>query len=103
MKSKPIELRAYGKAFEMKMKAKDEELWLQGRYNLEALQVVFSHFSAGLSGKKSKTEYPKEPISSIKKNKELTEEEIQEQRKLFLAMLQTQKANFELNNKSGKE
>lgn len=102
MKSKPIELRAYGKAFELKMKTRDEELWLQGRYNLEALQVVFSHLGAGLSGKQSKAEYPREPISFASGNKELTEEEKQKQREMFVAMLQTKKANFDLNHKSGK-
>ena len=101
MKSKPIELKAYGKAFEMKMKTRDEELWLQGRYNLEALQVVFSHFGAGLSGKQSKAEYPKEPISFMKTNEELTEEEKERQREMFVARLKAMGANFELNNKSG--
>lgn len=103
MKSKPFELKAYGKAHEMKVKSKDEELWLQGWYNLEAFQVVFSHFSAGMAKKKCNAEYPKEPISFAKKSNELTEEEIIEQRKAFVAMLQAQKANFEINHTNSSE
>lgn len=40
----------------------DEQMWIMGRYVLEALNVAFSHFSAGLAGKKSHTEYFKKPI-----------------------------------------
>lgn len=99
MKSKPIELKAYGKAFQMKLKAKDEELWLQGRYNLEALQVVFSHFGAGLAGEKSDAQYPNEPISFMREKNELSEEELKKEREMFVAMLRTKKANFDLHHK----
>lgn len=40
----------------------DEQMWIMGRYVLEALNVAFSHFSAGLSGKESTAEYFKKPF-----------------------------------------
>ena len=77
MKSKPIELVAYGKADRLKQKRKDEELWLQGFYNYQALQVAFAHIGAGLSGKKSDTKYMDKPITQHKDPYEgLTQEEI---------------------------
>lgn len=77
MKSKPIELVAYGKADRLNQKKKDEELWLQGFYNLQALQVAFAHFGAGLAGKKSDAKYLDKPITQNKNPYEgLTQEEI---------------------------
>ena len=77
MKSKPIELVAYGKADRLKQKRKDEELWLQGFYNYQALQVAFAHFGAGLFGKKSDAKYMDKPITQHKDPYEgLTQEEI---------------------------
>lgn len=77
MKSKPIELVAYGKAHKLKQKIRDEELWLQGFYNYQALQVAFAHFGADLSGKKSDVKYLDKPITQYKDPYEgLTQEEI---------------------------
>ena len=77
MKSKPIELVAYGKADRLRQKRKDEELWLQGFYNYQALQVAFAHFGAGLSGKKSDAKYMDKPLTQHTNPYEgLTQEEI---------------------------
>ena len=52
-------------------------MWLQGRYNLDALTVALSHFGAGLSGKKSEAKYPDKPYSKANAEYEgLTQEEI---------------------------
>lgn len=37
---------------------------MQGRYNLEAFQVVISHFGAGLSKSHSNAEYMNKPLLS---------------------------------------
>lgn len=72
MKSKPIDLKSYYLAFELKKKMRDEEMHRQGIYNLRAFQVVMSHFGAGLIGKKSKEEYVKLPFL-FDENNELIE------------------------------
>lgn len=41
---------------------KDEEMWIAGRYTLEALNVALAHFGAGLAGKKSEAKYFKTPF-----------------------------------------
>lgn len=73
----PNKLRAFAKAYKLKLKRKDEELWLQGKYNFEALMVAFSHFGAGLNGKTSEAKYLDKPYSKFGEEYEgLTEEEI---------------------------
>ena len=71
-------------------------MWF-GNYGISALIVAIGKC---FGGKKSKVEYIKEPIlSKTFENNELTEEEIQKQRKLFVAKLQVMQTNFELNKK----
>lgn len=57
--------------------------WIAGRYNLEAFQVVMSHFSAGLAGKKSHAEYMNHPILYEAKNAENKNKESQEEVALY--------------------
>ena len=97
MKSKPIELVSYGLAYKMQKKKKDEEMWLQGFYVYKAFETVMAHFSAGLSGKKCKAEYPQEPFSFAKQS---NDKDIQKQRELFVAGLMAMQSNFELEKKS---
>ena len=59
MKSKPIELKSYYKAYQLKKKMKDEEMWMQGAYFYNALETALSH----LFSKNSKAEYVKKPFS----------------------------------------
>lgn len=55
-----------------------------------------------LSGKKSKAKYLERPLldtENLKKDEDLSEEEIVAQRKALLAKLQVMQANFEMNHK----
>lgn len=76
-------------------------MWFQGMYFLNALEVVFSHFGAGLSGKKSNAKYLENPLTKNIKE-ELTEEEIQTQREQFIASLEIMKSNFDSHKKGEK-
>ena len=68
---------------------------LQGQYFAEALLSTVGNMFSGKHSKKHK--YPEKPFElNNSDNKELTEEEIQKQRELFVAKLQTMKTNFEL-------
>lgn len=80
---------------------RDEELWLQGRYNFEALMVGLAHLGAGLSGKQCKAEYPAMPFTkkAEEENRILTEKEKVQQREMFVAQLLLMKSNFELTHK----
>ena len=52
-------------------------MYYQGLYNMTAFEVVISHFSAGLSGKKSSAKYLEHPImSEMAQDENLTQEEI---------------------------
>ena len=86
MDSCPKELEPYNKAHKMKMAEQDnlQYTWW-GSYGISALIVAIDRC---FSGKKSKAEYIKEPISSKAfENDGLTEDEIQEKelRKALLA------------------
>lgn len=75
-------------------------MWIWwGNYGISALIVAIDRC---FSGKKSKAEYIKKPITQyINENKDvLSEDELQKQRELFVAKLQVMQTNFELNKKS---
>ena len=79
----------------------DELAWSMGIYNMAAFGVTLSKAFS----KKSKAEYPKETLmqkaKAEKAEEELTEEEIELERKRFLASLMSMQANFEMNHDSG--
>lgn len=74
----PADLEPYINAYNLKQKKQDEQMWLQGKYNLCALETVMAHFGAGLSGKKSDAQYWEKPILQLIEDEshEKTEEEI---------------------------
>ena len=94
----PNELRSFYKSYKQKQRIRDEEMYMWwGNYGISALIVAIDRC---FSGKKSKAEYIKEPIlSKTFENDELTEEEKQKQRELFVAKLQAMQTNFELSKK----
>lgn len=71
---------------------------LQGQYFMEGLLATVGNMLSGKSAKKHK--YPEKPYE-LYKNKELTEEDLQKQRELFVARLMAMQTNFELNHKDG--
>lgn len=40
----PVDLKPYEKAYEIRLKRKDEQMWMQGMYFYNALSVSLSHF-----------------------------------------------------------
>lgn len=60
----PRLVTTYRKAHEMKIAQKNEEMWMQGIYNLRAFKTVAEAVVIGLSGKNGSKpgEYPTEPF-----------------------------------------
>lgn len=98
----PKTLRAHHKAYSMKEKRMDEMIWAAcGNYVLSAVAVAVE---GCLAGKKSKLKYVEKPLlhkteQKTEQKTDFTEEELQKQREMFVAMLNIKKANFELNHK----
>ena len=61
MKSLPIELPAFYKAYKQKRKIKDEEMWMMGQYVMSAVSFAIDH---NLRGKKAQSKYIEKPIMS---------------------------------------
>lgn len=97
MDSCPKELEPYFEAYKVKVKMRDEEMWLMGIYVHSAVQVAVEHC---LAGRKAKSKYIEEPFlqKHEKDNQPLSKEELQRQRELFVAKLEVMKANFEINH-----
>lgn len=70
---------------------------LEGQYMADALMCTVGNMFSGKSAKKY--QYPKKPYDIEKQSEELSEEEIQKQRELFITKLQIMKNNYEINNK----
>ena len=92
----PHEFELMIEAYKEQQKHANYMMWVNGIYTMSALQA-----SVGNMFKKNNSkpyEYPKKPYD-LNEKKELTEEELQKQRELFVAKLQVMKANFELSRK----
>lgn len=74
-KSNPRKIKAYTKAYKIKMQMQDEVIWLScGNYIYSAVSVAVEHC---LAGKKAKSEYIKDPVlKNILDKENLTEDEI---------------------------
>lgn len=90
-------MEVYEKAREIEMKENDRIIHaVCGTYVMSAVFTAVEHC---LGGKKAKSKYTdKLLMQEIEKN-DMTEEELQKQRELFVAKLQVMKTNFELSNK----
>lgn len=60
----PMLAKVYREAHELRSAQTNQELWMQGYYNLQAFRSVIEALSYGLSGGKGSkpSEYPREPI-----------------------------------------
>lgn len=99
----PADLKPYEKAFEMKQKIQDENMWRMGIYIQNSVSVAIEH---NLAGRKAKSKYLEEPIlRSVERKKEtdrpLTEDEKKEQTEQLFMRLRLMQSNFNLNNKGG--
>lgn len=81
--------------------ARDENnfmAWLHGAYNYAAFSAVMSNFGAGLAGKRSNAEYPKEPRDIRQKTQEEIEMEREAKIQKFVKGLNRFHARMEAKN-----
>lgn len=59
----PILAKVYREAHDLRSAQKNQELWMQGQYNLRAFRTVIEALSYGISGGKGSkpSDYPREP------------------------------------------
>ena len=95
MKKIKIIAKAYSEKLEEQFKISDVVAFVQGRYMVDALLCTVGNMLGG--GKNTKFEYPERAYSMKDQEEHLTEDEIESQRQLFIAALQTMERNFKLN------
>lgn len=94
MKQIRIIANAYADKVKDDFRMGDVLAFVQGRYMVEALLCTVGNM---LGGKNSKFTYPEQAYSMQQKEAQLSEEEIENQRNQFIAMLQTMQNNFNLS------
>ena len=102
-RSTPKLLKAYDKANELKIKTIDALAWqICGSYVLSAVSVAVDHC---LNGKKATSKYIEKPCMQNTEitTGEMSEEELQKQREMFVAKLMIMQSNYELNHKGDKK
>lgn len=99
MKQIQIISKAYAEKVEEDFKISDVVAFVQGRYMVEALLCTVGNM---LGGKNSKFTYPEQAYSMANHEDKLTEEEIQQQREQFIAMLQVMEKNFNREKEENK-
>lgn len=100
-KMNPRIIKAVSNGYNEKLKRQDYMLWLNNQYTLSAVYTALEH---SLNGKKAKSEYFKRPITEeFYKREQLNEDDLQKQRELFVAKLETMKANFEIAHPEKKQ
>lgn len=91
-------MKPYADAYEMETKQHDREMWMWfGSYGLSAVAVAVEHC---LAGRKAHSKYIEKPITEqhSQNASQMTEEELQRQRELFVAKLELMKTNFEISH-----
>lgn len=72
----PKKLKTFEKAYRIKKRLKDEEMYMQGYYNMIAFEVALSNFGACMFGGKPEAKYLDEPILFKEQREEkMTQEE----------------------------
>lgn len=92
----PMELEYVFKAQKLRKRMQDESNWELGMYIESAVATAVEH---NLAGYKARSKYIKQPFSHTLSEQELTESNLKQQRKLFVAQLETMKANWELEHR----
>lgn len=105
--STPNDLQYDFKAYELKRKRMDEDMWRNGIYTMSAVSTAVSR---ALNGRKSRAKYVDEPMLEGKNltdsgdpDENMTEDEIKKAREQLLMKLQVMQTNFELNHSNEKE
>ncbi len=87
---------AYRKLHKLKIQQRNEELWLQGLYNLDALSVALNNAFS-----KRKAKYIEEPFRIFPKTEDEQKREAEETRKKLVAKLDAWKQAFEKSKNQG--
>lgn len=97
----PYILHCIVMGYEEQRKEHDLIAWRNGRYNFIAFATVMHNAFS----KNKSLDYPETPMSfeDRPKEKELSEEELQVQRELFMAQLLNMKTNFEITHPKEQE
>lgn len=92
----PRILYAIAEGYNQRVRNEDYMNWINGQYMLSAVIVGVER---NLAGRKSKSEYPKNPFFEEieKQNKPLSDDELQKQRELFVERLKIMQSNFEIS------
>jgi len=91
-----MELEYVFKAQKLKKQMQDVNNWELGMYIESAVATAVEH---NLAGYKARSKYVKQPFSQTLSEQEVNESNLRKQRKLFVAQLETMKANWELEHK----
>lgn len=84
---------AYSEKLDADFKFADTLAYIQGIYMMNALKATVINY---LGGKSANYQYPEQAYSLNDPNKQLTEDEIEQQRLQFIASLQIMERNFKL-------
>lgn len=76
----PKKLKAFYKAYELKRKLLDEQMWFMGQYVLSAVSMAVEH---NLHGKKARSKYIEKPILQTEQNTDNANPESREQVAVF--------------------
>ena len=87
---------AYRKLHKLKIQQRNEELWLNGLYTLDALSVALNN-----SFSKRKAKYIEQPFQIFPKTEDEKKREIEETRKKLVERLDALKKEFESNKNQG--
>ncbi len=87
---KPKLCETYRKLHKLRSEQRNEELWLQGLYNLDALSVALNNAFS-----KHRAKYLDKPLDIFPKTEEEKQREIDETRKKLVARLDAWKKAFE--------
>ena len=85
---------AYSEKLKEDFKMADVLAFVQGRYMVDALLATVGNM---LGGGKQKFSYPEQAYTMANKEMQLSEEEKENQRQAFIAMLTTMQTNFNLS------
>ena len=89
---KPIMAKHYREAYKLKLKERNDEMWRQGIYFLDALNVAL-HNNINLSGKSSKPlKYMEEPLRIFPETKEEKAERAEFEKYKIISNLNSWKA-----------
>ena len=91
-----MELEYVFKAQRLRKQMQDTNNWELGLYIESAVATAVEH---NLAGYKARSKYVPEPFSKKMSEQEATEVNLRKQRKLFVAQLETMKANWEIEHR----